>query len=391
MSGASSEAERLATEALERLFKAGSRQDAGVSSRAPALTESRLVPYRGLPSLKDKESFEAVMLHAQAEGAVRLVRPRHDPAGMIERVELVDLERLAIVLGRPTHAAIVANAQARLQPWLASFPLLAEVVERWAKLKTVRSSGPERFQDWVDACRVINYCREQGESDIPVRDASARLFQDSKRIEALTAQLDVLLQDDLSTPPRPDFQVLQEIGLFREPLAAHMSGDLVVRRERGAFPLDRPYCALPPSTVISLESTPSRVLTVENLTTFHVQARALCDSDVLCIYTGGMPSPAWVAMYQRLLASVPLTVPIQHWGDMDEGGFRIAAFLARAAAQQGHCLRPERMAPTDVPPERCRLAEPGTVTRMVKFARAAGWDDLAAKLGQAGVVAEQEG
>ena len=72
---------------------------------------------------------------------------------------------------------------------------------------------------------------------------------------------------------------------------------MVVRRERGAFPLDRPYCALPPATVLGLESAPSRVLTIENLTTFHVWARQNCDSNVLCIYTAGMPSPAWRAMY----------------------------------------------------------------------------------------------
>lgn len=394
MSPALSEAAQRARSALERLFRAASREQAGVSSRGPAITAGSLASYRALPRLKDKEEFEAVLLHAQAQGAVAIVRERREPNGLIERVDLVDIDRLAQVLGQRTPAAVLEEARHVLAPWLQQEPALCEVLERWALLKNVRASGPEQAQDWADACSVLEYCRAQldeGLQDIPVRDASARLFKNSKRIEALTPHLDVLLTQSVSSPPRPQEAVLQEIGLFREPQPARLSGLLTVQRERGAFPLDRPYCALPPSTVLGMQSTPSRVLTIENLTTFHVQARALCDSDVLCIYTAGMPSPAWVEMYRRLLASVPAHVPVQHWGDVDEGGFRIAAFLARVVLSMGRTLTPHRMSPSDIAPEQARPAEGATLSRMVQFAQAAGWEELAARIQAAGILAEQEG
>ncbi|HXA47136.1 MAG TPA: Wadjet anti-phage system protein JetD domain-containing protein, partial [Burkholderiaceae bacterium] len=142
---------------------------------------------------------------------------------------------------------------------------------------------------------------------------------------------------------------------------------------------------------LGLGSMPSQVLTIENQTTFHVWARQHCDSDVLCLYTAGMPSPAWRAMYLRLLSELPLSTPVLHWGDVDEGGFRIAAFLSRCAAEASHILLPWKMRPADVPEAQRRAASTCTVERMVKYAGEAGWDDIGHELAEAKFVAEQEG
>ena len=131
--------------------------------------------------------------------------------------------------------------------------------------------------------------------------------------------MDVLLSGNAQERARPDAEVLQEVGLYHEEQPVRLAGNLLIRRERGNLPLDLPYCALPPSTVLGLGSLPSEILTIENLTTFHVTARKLCESDVLCIYTAGMPSPAWRAMYVRLLAGLPLGTPVKHWGDVEIG------------------------------------------------------------------------
>jgi hypothetical protein len=136
---------------------------------------------------------------------------------------------------------------------------------------------------------------------------------------------------------------------------------------------------------------PSRVLTIENQTTFHVWARQHCDSDALCLYTAGMPSPAWRAMYPLLLSELPAATPVLHWGDVDEGGFRIAAFLSRCAGEVGHTLMPWKMHPADVPEGLRREAPARTVERMVRYAEEAGWADVARELAQAKIVAEQEG
>lgn len=384
----------LARKALERLLKSADKHEAGVAVRRPALTGAALSAYRELRSLKEKENFEAVMAYGQAEGAIAVRRPRHDPLGLIERVELIDAGKLATLLGAVPHAHRVQTAKQTLDAYLADFPILTDVLSNWEKLRRVRGTGPDDAANWAMACDVITYCRSQvalGVTETPVRDASARLFKDSKRIEALVPCLDVLLVGNIEDDARPAAEVLQELGLYREQLPARLAGNILVRRERGAFPLDRPYCALPPSTVLGLESMPSEVLTIENQTTFHVWARQYCDSDVLCLYTAGMPSPAWRSMYARLLSGLPGGTPVLHWGDVDEGGFRIAAVLGRCAAEAGHTLLPWKMRPADVTESLRRPAPARTVERMVKYASEAGWRDLAHELAEAKIVAEQEG
>lgn len=384
----------LAKKALERLLRSADKHVAGIAIRRPALTGSALASYHALRGLKEKENFEAAMAHGQSEGAIKVQRPRHDPQGLIERIELVDAVKLAILLGEVPHAARVQAAMQALNAHLAAYPVLLDVLSGWEKLKKIRGTGPEDATNWAMACDVIAYCRAQvalGATETPVRDASARLFKDSKRIESLLSRLDVLLAGNIEDDARPEAEVLQELGLYREQQPARMAGNIVVRRERGAFPLDRPYCALPPSTVLGLGSIPSQVLTIENQTTFHVWARQHSDSDVLCIYTAGMPSPAWRAMYVRLLSELPVATPVLHWGDLDEGGFRIAAFLSRCAAEVGHTLQPRKMRPADVPESLRRAAPTRTLERMVKYADEAGWNNIAHELAEAKFIAEQEG
>ncbi len=313
------EMDPLARKALERLLKSADKHEAGAAVRPPALTDSALSEYRELRSLKAKEDFEAVMAYAQTEGAIMVLRPRRDPQGLIERVELVDVIKLASILGKVPHAVRVQSARQALAARLGGHPVLIDVLSSWEKLKKIRGTGPDVAANWAMACDVIAYCQAQvalGAMETPVRDASARLFKDSKRIEFLVPCLDVLLAGNIEDDSRPEAEVLQELGLYREPQPARLAGNIVVRRERGAFPLDCPYGALPPSTVLGLGSMPSQVLTIENQTTFHVWARQHYDSDMLCLYTAGMPSPAWRAMYLRLLSELPVSTPVLHWGDV---------------------------------------------------------------------------
>ena len=183
----------------------------------------------------------------------------------------------------------------------------------------------------------------------------------------------------------------QEIGLHREEQPALCAGHVEVMRQRVSALLDAPYSGFPPATVLGVASRPERVISIENLTTFHTEAKRLCDEPVLLLYTAGMPSPAWRAMYGRLLASVPAEVPLFHWGDFDEGGFRIAAVLAEDARKAGRQLQPWRMHPDDIHEEMRVEASDRTVERMQQFARRAGWEDAAAAIGEARFYTEQEG
>ncbi|MFA5439827.1 Wadjet anti-phage system protein JetD domain-containing protein, partial [Dehalococcoides sp.] len=137
-------------------------------------------------------------------------------------------------------------------------------------------------------------------------------------------------------------------------------------------------------------SVPSAVISIENQTTFHEEARARHEENVLLIYTAGMPNSPWRDMYVRILQGLPREVPVFHWGDIDEGGFRIASVLAKEAARAGHTLLPMKMHPQDVPTEHRRPASPKTIERMAYFARQAGWDEISMEIEKAGFTVEQE-
>jgi hypothetical protein len=380
--------------ALKKLLEAGNREKAGVRSTRPAITKAQLVDYQATRALAEKEAFEAAMKLARAEGAVTLTWEKgYGEDGFIQRVELIDIDALAKLIGVDTAASRLEKAAVQFSPLLEKHPVLSEVLARWASLKKVRTFGPEDAQDWIDAARIVSFMtatRENSTVDEPIREVSARLFKDSKRIENLSAPVDVLLTGDVDAEIREAADVWQEIGLFREEQPVRLAGRVIVTRTRVTALLDEPYGAFSAPSVISLASNPKLVMTIENQTTFHGEARRRHDEEILLIYTAGMPTPAWRSMYVRLLKGLPDSVPVYHWGDIDEGGFRIAAILASEANSSGHTLQPWKMHPDDVPMDRRVEARPHTLERIQHFASAAGWDALGDEVALAGFTVEQE-
>jgi len=383
-----------ARQLLEKLLRDGDKAGAGVRSRAAALTQSNLSVYRSERSLQAKESFETTMQAARAQGAVSLTWDGlQEGNGFIKRVDLVDSRALAGFLGHTPLADVLASATAQFAPYVERFSVLNDVLQRWAQLRTVRTLTPTSVLDWLDAVKIIDSARDVTSDaiSVPIREASYRIFKDSKRIEKLAGPVDVLLCGSVEAAPREPAAVWEELGLFREEHPVLLAGNVVVRRERVTAFLDAPYGGLPATTVHGLAGIPRQVMTIENLTTFHSEARRRHAEDVLLIYTAGMPSPAWRAMYGRILRDVPEGTPVFHWGDVDEGGFRIAATLARDARAAGHTLQPWKMHPDDVPADVRHKATPYVLGRIRHFADAAGWSMLGEAVANAGFTVEQEG
>lgn len=383
----------IAKDLLAKLLDAGNKHAAGARARAPALTATHLKPYSELRSWQHKQECDETFLAARDAGAVTLQRDKLNPNdGLFERIDLVDVQALAQFLGRSTYADQLAQTVSQLEPLKADFPVILEVVGRWTGMAKVRGLGPQDTGAWIDATKTIRACAARSQDAIaaPVREFSARLFQDSKRIEALTTQLDVLLCGSVEERPRAAAQVWQELGLFREEHPVLLAGQVHIARDRSTGVIDAPYMGLPAATILGVASPVIEVITIENKTTFHSEAKRRQDEKMLLIYTAGMPSPAWRAMYERLLGSLPPTTLINHWGDVDEGGFRIAATIAAVASAAGFVLQPYGMSPEDVPLEMRVKASARTLERIHHFACAAGWSELGQAMRKAEFVAEQE-
>lgn len=383
----------IARDLLAKLLDAGNKHAAGARARAPALTAAHLKPYSELRSWQHKQECDETFLAARDAGAVTLQRDKLNPnEGLFERIDLVDVQALARFLGRRTYADQLKQTTGQLEPLKAEFPVILEVIGRWSSMAKVRGLGPQDPSAWIDAAKIIRACSARSQEAIaaPVREFSARLFLDSKRIEALTPQLDILLSGSVEDSPRLAAQVWQELGLFREEHPVLLAGHLQIARNRSTGLIDAPYMGLPAATIQGVFSSVTEVISIENKTTFHSEAKRRQDDNVLLIYTAGMPSPAWRAMYRRLLESLPPTTPVYHWGDVDEGGFRIASTIAAAARGAGFPLQPYRMSPEDVPLNMRVKASARTLERIHHFACASGWLALGQAMREAGFVAEQE-
>lgn len=383
----------IAKDLLAKLLDAGNKHAAGARARAPALTAMHLKPYSELRSWQHKQECDETFLAARDAGAVTLQSDKLNPKdGLFERIDLVDVQALARFLGRSTYADQLTQTIGQLEPLKAEFPVILEVIGRWTGMAKVRGLGPQDAGAWIDAAKTIRACAARSQEAIaaPVREFSARLFLDSKRIEALTPQLDILLSGSVEDSPRAAAQVWQELGLFREEHPVLLAGHVHIARDRSTGLIDAPYMGLPAATIQGVVSTVMEVVTIENKTTFHSEAKRRQNDKVLLIYTAGMPSPAWRATYMRLLKSLPPTTPIHHWGDVDEGGFRIGSTIAAVAKEVGFALQPYGMSPEDVPLEMRVRASARTLERIDHFACAAGWFELGQAVREAGFVAEQE-
>jgi Uncharacterized protein conserved in bacteria C-term(DUF2220) len=336
----------VAIKALTRLLGLAENATARETPSAKAITlrlsAASFPDYLGLGSAAEKEQCNAALLLAEHRGAI-VIRwdARAGERAHAERLDLVDGQVLAKHLGLTPRWDAVGAAREALGPHLARYPALEGVLDCWRRGVKARNTEPNEVTDWLDAIRIVEYCATLKGQDVPVRRASAKLFGESKRIQRLSALVDVLSQASVSAPTRDEEEVLQELGLVRFPPTWMLSADAEVVCAAGTVRVVAPYVGLAPTTIQSLRVSEDLkcLLTVENLTTFHEAAQRRTERPrVAVLYTGGMPSPSWRRVYALLLHAMPESATVMHWGDVDAGGFRIAAHLATLCDAAGRRL-----------------------------------------------------
>lgn len=321
----------LAENVLSRLLQRGERATLSGSARAIQERFNDAGSDYWQMSLSERDELHERFLAAEKTGAVELKWARQGGDDRpLEIVRLRDVDTLAIFLGAQTAASAIARAKKVLEPWMVSSPRVREILDRWGSLKAIRGLTPSEADDFADALRVLDAAAASPDEDQIVRVLSARLFGDSKRIEKLVPHLDVLTGETLLSTARHWDEVLSPLGLVKEPQPFLIAGaGQLVLADGVECPVVRPFVGVSSRAITGYIGSPAWVLTIENLTPFHLAAQLEGVGRGLVIYTGGMPSPAWARTYRSILASLPVAVPTYHWGDVDVGGFRIAAQIRR--------------------------------------------------------------
>jgi len=340
-------------------------------------------------SLDDRDAFHHRMRKAAKVGAVTLTWAKQGGEDRpLERVRVVDRLALAQFLDVETLESRINRARQVLAPWVDQ-PRVQEIIDAWEDRKLVRGLSPEDAGDLADASKVVDAVRADSSEDHIVRPLSVRLFGDSKRIEGLRTPIDVLTAESLSTPARHWEEVFSTLGIKKDPQPFLVSGAGQLRLLSGeTCPIVRPYVGVANRTVIGYDGSPAWVLTIENLTTFHLASRLLDGQRALIIFTGGMPSPSWVGAYRHILAALSPEVPAYHWGDIDQGGFRIAARI-RMMCMGERTFRPWLMDARIVKAVAREKVNNATRNAMARAATVAGWGQLASAMVPEAI--EQEG
>jgi len=179
-------------------------------------------------------------------------------------------------------------------------------------------------------------------TETPYRVFSVRVFNDSKRFEAIKNQLVTLAR--LGNPEwkrNPAEEVLRELNLVANPNYIHFAGNWQFTTDKGEI-LNlsgfTPSVGFPAAQTATLQSVQAEsVLCIENLTTFHQYIRqteqinnGTRNTQHASICTYGNPSPA----VRRVLRLLPEATPIYLWSDLDYGGFNILSQLRRFVSEQ---------------------------------------------------------
>lgn len=185
------------------------------------------------------------------------------------------------------------------------------------------------------------------EGEVPRRLFSQQVLGDTKRLEeALLPHLERVLASyhpacqDWDEGEAAGESPLERVGLVPHPQPLLVAGPVALalpgggRLDLGAF---HPWVGLPPA-MLDLPVAAcgaQRVVTVENLTSFHRLA-AVRPAGWVALFLGGFPRGSRLRLLQALVAA---GARWYHWGDLDLGGFRNFVYLQRASGLPGEPYR----------------------------------------------------
>lgn len=290
------------------------------------------------PSPAGQRAWRERLEAAERLGAITLIRGAGNRRGVIERVRLLDADRLASDLGmtragtRAAAAVLAAREAAAGREGLE--PAIEDAAKKWAK-----GADWHRVPAEAELVRGV-FSTAAGLLDVAFgthfRVASAQTSGSSKFLGRHGNAICAILRRALALPDDTrQEQIWETLGLikFGHPICLRAPVSFVdstgIPVPGGAFP----WSAVNPDIVATCQpagDTPEFIMTVENWTSFNGQCREVERGAV--IYTHGFPPPSVRALVSRISALWP-EVPFFHWGDVDAGGLLIADSIREAAGR----------------------------------------------------------
>jgi hypothetical protein len=191
--------------------------------------------------------------------------------------------------------------------------------------------------EWNQDLLTVLLALPDGETptETPYRVFSVRVFNDSKRFEGLKDTVARLARrhNPLWRDLLPH-EVLREMGLVANPNHVYLFGPWQLTDAEGQvmnLANFYPSVGIPAALAAQVRQAKvesDRVVCVENLSAFYELVRYE-DKGLAAICLWGNPSPAMRHLLRCLTESLPESVPLLLWADIDFGGLNILAQLRR--------------------------------------------------------------
>lgn len=350
----------LLNELIDRLERRIVSASASIGERRPVRSIKVCLSEIGLPgyySQIDPEPRQVANEQLQAlekVGLLHLFWQAGERGHLLEAAALatsdpeLSIERIVYSLvGRVPTASLRARLQSQLLGERSRFTR-----EDWqrhvidtilAKLKENLSPTPFTLIDPVyneDLLLALAAVSEL-EEEIPFRVFSVRVFNDSKRFEDLKPALVRLARLGRADWKRlPEDELLRELNLVANPTYLLLSGPWMLVDAVGQvlslseFDPSVGLAAVQAAHMARVRVQAKQVICVENLTTFHTLAANARMQNTALLCLAGNPSPACRCLLRCLADSLPETIPLYVWADLDFGGFNILAQLRREVSQR---------------------------------------------------------
>jgi len=165
-------------------------------------------------------------------------------------------------------------------------------------------------------------------SETFVRDFSVRVLKDSKLFERISSKVITLLYEHGDFPEKE--QVLESLNIVKNPTYVNFKGAgvIILSDQRINLNLLKGDIAISSAMLEDIESieiTGKFVMTVENLTSFHMAE----SKDAFLIYLGGFHNRIRRDFIKKIHMQNP-DMEFYHFGDIDAGGFYIFEHLKRS-------------------------------------------------------------
>lgn len=310
-------------------------------NRAISMPVSR----KTLPEYFDESALQYDVIHQQLEqleenGYVRLIWKNKKKGHILERCEL-SLERLEDAY-ELLHRKPRKRKEQEIAEICETYRGKARELDAFLDWLEKRIKDGAGIQRYVDADRPEAFGRLcelifrilTNESECFLRQFSIRYFQDSKIAEKDIAKAIHVIAEFSGENRFADLQeeeILAEYNIYRNPSWLMMKGNVKFQKQSGNSLTELDLRFFAGGVGVSNQDVetirwapdlrPERVVTIENLTSFH-QWKQKDDTLILCIYLGGYHNHAKRLFLQRLYQAYP-DAEYYHFGDIDCGGFRI--------------------------------------------------------------------